>query len=442
MKFIESETVELKSEVENDIIKEVVAFANSQGGTIYIGIENDGSITGIEDADKTILQINNMVRDSIKPDVTMFVHYDTIVKNNKNIISVTIQRGTNRPYYLASKGLRPSGVYVRNGNASDPSTDTAIRKMIKETDGDSFERMRSLEQNLTFETATKEFEERKIEFGKSQMKTLELLNLDDIYTNVGLLLSDQCTHTVKVATFQGVDQSEFKDRNEFGGSLFKQVEDAYNYIDLRNQTHSTFDKLRRVDRRDYPIDAVREALLNSLVHRDYAYSASTIISIFEDRIEFVSIGGLVSGLAVEDIMIGLSMCRNPKLAKVFYKLNFIEAYGTGMPKITRAYKDTGKKAKIEVTENAFKIILPNVNYNNSNAESPLNNITIEENLPTEYVKVLEFLNNNEFITRLDVENLLDVKQSTANRLLKKLQSQGFICQIGNGKKTKYTLKKS
>lgn len=440
MKYRESETVELKSKVENDIVKEVIAFANSQGGTIYVGVDDKGSVIGIDDADKTTLQINNMVRDSIKPDVTMFVRYETIIDGGKNIICITVQKGTNKPYYLASKGLKPSGVYVRNGNASDPSTDTAIRKMIKETDGDSYETMRSLEQNLTFESASKEFSERKVEFGPTQMKTLELLNLDDIYTNVGFLLSDQCTHTVKVATFQGTDQSIFKDRNEFSGSLFNQVEDAYSYIDLRNQTQATFEKLRRIDRRDYPEEAVREALLNSIVHRDYAYSASTIISVFDDRMEFVSIGGLVSGLAVEDIMIGLSMCRNPKLAKVFYKLNFIEAYGTGMPKITRAYRNTGKEAKIEVTENAFKIILPNLNYTDSSFTTETN--TDKKPIPNEYMIVLDFIKTHEFITRVDVESLLNVKQATANRLLKKMYTAGLIEQIGNGKSTRYIAKNS
>lgn len=440
MKYRESETVELKSKVENDITKEVIAFANSQGGTIYVGVDDKGTVIGIDDADKTTLQINNMVRDSIKPDVTMFVRYETIIDEGKNIICITVQKGTNKPYYLASKGLKPSGVYVRNGNASDPSTDTAIRKMIKETDGDSYETMRSLEQNLTFESASKEFSERKVEFGPTQMKTLELLNLDDIYTNVGFLLSDQCTHTVKVATFQGTDQSIFKDRNEFSGSLFNQVEDAYSYIDLRNQTQATFEKLRRIDRRDYPEEAVREALLNSIVHRDYAYSASTIISVFDDRMEFVSIGGLVSGLAVEDIMIGLSMCRNPKLAKVFYKLNFIEAYGTGMPKITRAYRNTGKEAKIEVTENAFKIILPNLNYTDSSFTTETN--TDKKTIPNEYMIVLDFIKTHEFITRVDVESLLNVKQATANRLLKKMYTAGLIEQIGNGKSTRYIAKNS
>jgi len=119
MLFIESEVVELKSKGTADICKEVIAFANSKGGRIYIGVEDDGSIAGVEEADLVILQLNNMIRDSIKPDITMFVHYETVGIEDKSIIEITIQKGTDRPYYLGSKGLKPSGVYVRNGNSAD-----------------------------------------------------------------------------------------------------------------------------------------------------------------------------------------------------------------------------------------------------------------------------------------------------------------------------------
>ena len=281
MTFQESETLELKEIVVEDIKKEIIAFANSAGGTLYVGVADDGSIVGVDNPDTVTQQISNMVRDSIKPDVTMFIRYDTKVVDGKQIVAVEVQRGTERPYYLAKKGLRPEGVYVRQGTSSVPATTTAIRRMIKDTDGDSFEAMRSLEQNLTFQVTVKEFEARNIAFGTPQMKTLGILNTDGIYTNLGLLLSEQCTHTVKAAVFEGTDQSIFRDRQEFTGSLLQQMSEVYEYIDRRNQVRSTFDKLRRIDTRDYPEVAIREALLNSLVHRDYSFSASTLISVYD-----------------------------------------------------------------------------------------------------------------------------------------------------------------
>lgn len=431
MIFTESEVIELKSEVVSDLCKEVIAFANTKGGTLYIGVRNDGTVVGIEDADRVTLQINNMVRDSIKPDVTMFVHYETQAVGGKTILAVTVQKGTGRPYYLASKGLKPSGVYVRNGTSTDPATDTAIRKMIKETDGDCFEDMRSLEQNLTFQAASAQFAKCKVPFDASKMQTLGLVSPDGIYSNVAMLLSDQCSSTIKAATFSGIDKSEFQDRREFGGSLFSQMEDMYAYLDLRNRTKATFDGLYRHDARDYPEEALREALLNFLVHRDYSFSASTLISVYDDRIEFVSVGGLPNGIALEDILLGLSVCRNPKLAAVFYRLNLIEAYGTGMPKILKAYAGSGVKPKIEVSSNAFKITLPNRN-------SATRDLTaVSDTTKSKEEQILAWIEANGHIVRSDVDALLHVSQATANRILKRMVADGLLRQEGRGRGTRY-----
>lgn len=433
MIFNESEFVELKSEVVSDICKEVIAFANTKGGTLYIGVADDGTVIGIENVDNVTLQLNNKVRDSIKPDVTMFVRYETQIACGKQILAVTVQKGTDRPYYLAGKGLKPSGVFVRNGTSSDPATDTAIRKMIKETDGDSFETMRSLEQSLTFETAAEQFAKRNLLFDAAKMRTLEMISADGIYSNVALLLSDQCSSTIKAATFSGSDKSIFQDRREFSGSLFQQMEELYAYLDLRNQTKATFEGLYRTDTRDYPEEALREALLNSLVHRDYSISASTLVSVYDDRIEFVSVGGLPAGIELDDILLGLSVCRNPKLATVFYRLKLIEAYGTGMPKIMSAYNEYDLKPKIEVTNNAFKITLPNCNIG-----SVIHSDFIIGN--GYEARILEFIKTHGQVVRSEVDTLLEVSQSTASRILKKMINDGLIYQEGKGKATRYKTK--
>lgn len=429
MDFVESESVELKSEVVGDICKEVIAFANTKGGTVYIGVRDDGQVVGIQNADKVILQVNHMVRDSIKPDVTMFVRYETQMIGEKQVIAVTVQKGTDRPYYLGSKGLKPSGVYVRNGTSSDPATDTAIRKMIKETDGDCFEDRRSLEQNLTFEAAKAQFTMCDVPFDLVKMQTLGLVSSDGIYSNVALLLSDQCGSTIKAATFSGTDKGDFQDRREFGGSLFQQMEQTYAYLNMRNRTRATFEGLRRIDTRDYPEEALREALLNSLVHRDYSFSASTLISVYDDRIEFVSVGGLVGGISLDDILLGLSVCRNPKLAAIFYRLKLIEAFGTGVPKMMEVYRGSGLKPKIEASNNAFKITLPNRNAGKASDAQQ----SVEE-------RVLAFAETKGSITRSDVDALLGVSQATSNRLLKRMAAKGLLRQDGSGRRTQYRKK--
>ena len=152
-----------------------------------------------------------------------------------------------------------------------------------------------------------------------------------------MLLSDQCSHTIKAAVFEGGSKQVFKDRREFDGSLLKQLNDAYAYISQFNRVRSEFSGLYRNDFRDYPEEALREALLNALVHRDYSYSASTLISILDDRIEFVSVGDL-SRRIYFGYHAGISVTRNEWLANVFYRLELIEAYGTGVPKILQSYE--------------------------------------------------------------------------------------------------------
>ncbi|WP_304264660.1 RNA-binding domain-containing protein [Phascolarctobacterium succinatutens] len=442
MRFRETEIVELKSIVMDDIKKEIIAFANCDGGTVYVGVADDGKVLGVENADECALQISNMVRDAVKPDVTMFIHYETLECDGKAVVAVNIQRGTNRPYYLAKKGLRPEGVYVRQGYSSVPATDTAIRQMIKETDGDSFENMRSINQALTFEATKKEFEKRNVVFGQPQMQTLKIVSADGIYTNLGLLLSEQCLHTIKAAVFEGINQNVFKDRREFSGSLMQQLNDVYDYIDFHNQTHATFRKLLRIDTRDYPEVAVREALLNTLVHRDYSFRASTLISIYDDRIEFVSIGGLLPGLELDDLMMGVSVCRNPHLANVFYRLQLIEAYGTGMKKIMGAYANALVQPKIKTTNNAFKIILPNVNFTPKAAEVHKDfEKAADLALDSNEEKVLQFLREHRMITRKETQTLLEVSQSTAGRILKAMVDSGRIKQIGGSRTTRYELRK-
>lgn len=214
MRMYESETVELKEIYAPDLKKEVVAFANTIDGTIYVGVQDNGEIVGLENADFIMQQISNSLRDSIRPDIAMFTSIELVQKENKNIVKVTVHQGTKKPYYLSDKGLKPAGVYVRRGTTSAPASEDAIRMMIKITDGDSFENNRSLIQELTFISLSKEMELRQLEISQVQMKNLGIFSEDDIYTNMGLLVSDQCKHSIKFAVFQGTDKLVFKDRKE------------------------------------------------------------------------------------------------------------------------------------------------------------------------------------------------------------------------------------
>lgn len=439
--MLEGKNIEFKRQYTDDIKYAVLAFANTEGGTLYIGINDDGSVEGVENPDAVMLQVMNMIRDTIRPDITVAVDCSTELMENKHVVVLIIQRGVARPYYLANKGIRPAGVYVRQGASSVPASETAILKMIKESSGDVYEEARSLNQNLTFKEAEAYFAKKHLQFGDVQKRTLQLISADGTYSNLGMLLSDQCISIIKLAVFEGSKKTVFHDRKELSGSLFKQLEDAYAYINQFNYTRSEFPGLERVDTRDYPPEAVREALLNAVIHREYGIGGPTLISIFDDRIEFVTIGGLVKALSLADIKLGVSMLRNKNLANVFYRLHLIEAYGTGLLKIDECYADCAVKPQLLATDNAFKLVLPNINF----AAKRVKNYSLADESKTaskkeeRYQIVLELARKNSLVTRSMIEKALHVSTSTAVLVLKKMLQLGLLKKYGEGRNVSYSL---
>lgn len=430
MEFLENFNTELKEILTSELKKEVVAFANTCDGTIYIGINDKGEVIGVENSDDIIERASASIRNAIKPDVTMYVTLNIEDIEDKKVVVIKVQRGASRPYYIGEKGLKPSGVYIRQGNSSIPASEEYIRQMIKETDGDSFEKLRSLNQNLTFNYTNMIFEKTGIEFGEVQKKTLGIIGEDNLYTNLGLLLSDQCVHTLKIAVFEGKDKAVFKDRKEFTGSLLKQITEAFEYIDLINKTKATFEGLIRKDERDYPVEAIREALLNAVVHREYSFGASTLINIYEDRIEFLSLGGIVSGLSLEAIMLGISQSRNEKLSNVFYRLRLIEAFGTGIQKIIKSYTDYEVQPTFKAEQGAFVVILPNRHLS---GKKEIVSLTDGQE------RVMKILSTGEK-SRKEIENTIGLSQTRVINLLKELQELNIIERIKKGRNISYKIK--
>ena len=284
MKNFENVDLEFKEVYVSDIKKEVIAFANTEGGVLYVGIRKDGTVMGVENPDEVMLQLAGSLKDSIKPDIMPFVKIKAVNKEEKTVIEITVEIGSGRPYYLSDKGLKPSGVYVRRGSSSQPLSDEGIREMIVENSGKSYEKCRSMNQNLTFHAFEEEMKKRGLEFGLVQMRTLHMVNDEELYTNLALLLSDQCEHSIKLAVYQGRDKSIFRDRKEFSGSLLKQMKDAFESIQFYNKTKATFHGLERNDKLDYPMEAIRETLLNCIVHRDYSFSGSTLINLYDEQV--------------------------------------------------------------------------------------------------------------------------------------------------------------
>ncbi|MCR4951136.1 MAG: transcriptional regulator, partial [Solobacterium sp.] len=359
--------------------------------------------------------------------------------DGKQVVRVSVSVGTERPYYLAKEGLKPKGVFVRRGSACMPLSEAGIREMIMETSGKSYEESRSLNQDLTFDSLKQEMQKRNLSFGKPQMKTLKITGSDGLYTNLGLILSDQCPFTIKTAVFQGRDSSVFRERKEFSGSVLKQLNDVYQFLDLLNKTKAGFSGLIRTDQRDYPEYAVREALLNSIIHRDYLFSGSTIINLYDDHMEFISLGGLVRGISMEAVFMGISQSRNPSLAAVFYRLGLVESYGTGVRKIMDLYQNSVRKPEFRSAEGAFTAVLPNRNEPMKYQTHPSRISGVREPSVREKADalIMRIAKENGQITRKEIEKALSCGSTKAFKILKRLCENGMLVQQKNGNLTVY-----
>ena len=424
--YNEDQKTELKIKLTKDIKKEIVAFANTNDGTIYIGIDDDGKIVGLTDAKKDLEALSGMIREGIKSDLTLYTKIYIEKVNNKDIIIVKVSEAPNKPYYLSDKGLT-SGVYLRHGNASVQASEEVIKKMLVESNSNSFESNISKEQNLHFYYLKDLFKQHNLEINDNKFKALNIIDLNNRYTNLGLLLSDECPYSIKCAIFNGKNKLEFKDRKEFTGSVLKQANEAFEYLNLFNRIKGKIVGLERVDTRDYPEYALREALLNAIMHRDYNFTGSILISLFDDRFEITSLGGLVKGLNMDDLYYGVSESRNPNLANVFYRLKYVESFGTGIERIYESYESYDKKPLLLNTENTFKVVLYNVNYiEDNNLKKLPSNLTQEE-------QIIEYLKKNEKITCKIVEALFNISRTRAANILNKMMDNDILIQAGSGK---------
>ena len=440
--------IEFKREWSDSAKRTLVAFANTDGGTLYIGIDDDGNAIGVRDPDECMRQVTQAASNAVRPDLTGFLSVSLEKLDGAEVIAARIQRGTNRPYYLSDKGVRPAGVYVRSGAASIPASETAIIDMIKESAGQSFETALSLHQSLTFIAAENVFDKAGVAFTSASYRTLGMPNADGAYTNLAWLLSDQCTASIKIAVFQDANKTVFQNRHEFTGSLLQQCEQAIAFIGQYNPvTASTAPNMMRIDSYAYPPIAIREALFNLIIHRDYGFAGPALVSIFNSGMEFTNLGGLPTGLNQSDMMNGISVQRNPNLAGVFYRLHFIEAYGTGIRRIMGAYESAQRKPSFSITDHSFTIALPR-QHGNPAEKASVNPIT--ENKPSESQvtdptatdreqAIITYAREHNAISRSQAQSLTNLSQSTIAKLLRELVQQGKLVRIGSGPSTRYTV---
>ena len=355
MKYTESNTVELKSSIEDDLKEEIIAFLNSHlGGTIFVGVDDNGNILKTDEKEKDINEsrVINWVRDeAIYPNCSEYVraHY-----NEDGVLQIDIESGKEKPYYRKSKGLKPSGVYIRYGRNKSQATREEISRMIRDRDRIPFELEISRFQDLSFKVLQLKFEEKGLDYSEFKPITSGFM-IGDKYTNVAYWFSDQYQTETKMAVYQGLDRDIFRSKKQYDGSIIAQIDNALNYFDICNEVRVIINgKPTRTEIPSYSDKAAREAILNCYCHRDYSRNSNIKIEFFDDRCEIMSPGGFCSGLTLEEALNGEQSFRNEYVVKLLYRLGYIENYASGLNRILKEYENDEIKPKLEDNITNFK----------------------------------------------------------------------------------------
>ena len=360
MKQIESNHIEFKKCYVDDLDKDIIAFLNSQGGRIYIGIEDNGHIIGIPkfEQDDLDLKVANIISDSIYPNSRDFINFDY---DDNNVLIINIRKGNKTPYYLRDKGPKPTGVYIRFGASRRQATEEEILTMIMESRDYSFEKDISYNQNLHFKYLKNYANSANLDFGEHKFKTLGIKNTHNQFTNLGLLVSDENPIVVKFAKYD--NKMDFIYKREYEGSIVLIADRIIIQADDFNALSAKIPDSggKRIEIKSYPGKSLREAIINAICHADYSASSNIKIEFFPDKVKISNPGGIYDA-TLDEVLEGKQTFRNPGLVNILMRLNFIENYGTGLARIFETYKVGQRKPIFYVTNRFFCITLPNLNY--------------------------------------------------------------------------------
>lgn len=352
----ETNRTEYKQYLTDDLEKEAVAFLNYlEGGVIYIGVHKTGTPIGVDDIDGDMLRIKDRLKNNIMPSCMGL--FDVAVANidSKDVIKITFASGTEKPYYIKKLGMSEKGTFIRVGTAAEPMPVRMIESLFAKRTCNSIGKIRSSNQNLTFEQLKIYYEGANKTLNQHFASNLELLTEDGGYNYVAYLLSDVNGISVKVAKYDGLDRVDLIENNEYGYcSLIKATKQVLDKIGVENKTLAKITPKEREEKKLWNPVALREAVINAMVHNDYTSEIPPKFEFFDDRIEITSFGSLPQDITEKEFFEGYSVPRNKELMRVFRDLDLVEHLGSGVPRILKSY---GKEC-FKFTENFLRMIFP------------------------------------------------------------------------------------
>lgn len=336
----ENNRIEYKRELTDGLEKEVVAFLNyHDGGLIYIGLDSNGKVHGVPDCDAVQLAIKDRLKNNIQPSCLGLFDVIHETHDGKDIVKIIIASGSEKPYYLRKFGMSEKGCFIRIGSASEPMPVRMIEELFARRTRNSIARIRSPRQDLTFEQLRIYYQEAGFTLGDKFAANLELLTEDGAFNYAAYLLADQNGNSVQIAKYAGTDRVDLLESKDYGFCcLVKTCKQALDRLEgVENRVINKITPRERINRSLWDRVALREAVINAIIHNDYSTELVPKFEIFIDRLEITSAGAIHPGKEQDDFFAGYSMPRNKTLMRVFKDLEMVEYLGSGMPRILKAY---------------------------------------------------------------------------------------------------------
>ncbi len=429
MIFQETETVELKRVLNDTFEKALVAFLNTLDGLIYVGVEDDGEIIGVDKLDETMKKISDIITTQILPNPQQFVRLGSIYENGKHVIEVKVQKG-NALYYIKKYGRSANGCYVRMGTSSRSMTEEQIEKGYEYSlpPMDNLMIMSARWKPITFTQLKIYYSGKGLHLNDNTLAenlSLYVQNTQN-YNKLAELLSDENHVSIQFARFHGINKASFAETSEYGNQcLITAIERMINRLEAENYTKSVITSRQRIDKRLIDMDCLKEAFFNAVAHNDWSV-VEPAVYMFDDRIEIISHGGLPKGETEEMFYQGISKPRNPSLMRVLRDLGYVERTGHGVPNILSKY---GKSA-FQIYDSCINVVLPFDEEVLKSKTSDAKNDAKNDAKKSLEERVIELIKQNPKITKVQMAERTGKSKPTIERMLK---NSATIIRVGANK---------
>ena len=444
----EGKTIEFKRDLSSlqPIVKTLVAFANTAGGTLIIGKEDNGSILGVEDVFEAEEKLANCIADSIAP--RLIPDIDVISLEGKSLLIIRVVHWPG-PFYIKAKGPA-EGTFIRIGSANRVAGQEWLNELVAIRTKVSFDQRPCLDTeiaDLDMDKIKTAFSEEKKDIDQNKLITLGILvpyGQKLIPSNGGIILFGKKpvlqkyfpNTAIRCARFVGTDKTEFLDQCDIEESILESMHDVITFIRRNTRLSSKIEQIRREDIPEYSPVIVREVLINALVHADYSIQGMhPRVMIFTDRMEIENPGMLSPGYTLEDFITGISHVRNKVLARTFRELKQMEEWGTGYKRITEVcLQGRYPLPRWEEIGPCLRVTLYPCSIKETGASKP-GDITLRQKA------ILQIFHKNDKFTAKEVHIKLQspLSERTLRTDLQQLKSLGFLSSVGNGPGTYWIL---